>query len=153
MIRHLAPAAALLALIAYPIIDPGAAYYQTVLLMAFLVAIQAVSWNVISGFAGYISLGHSVFLGIGAYTTAILANRLGVSPLVVAPLGGVVATLVAVAVGAVVLRARGPAFVIITIALLLIFQVLAINLPALTNGSDGITLALPFWSPELQNIP
>ncbi|TCO49778.1 ABC transporter permease subunit [Actinocrispum wychmicini] len=141
------------ALVAFPVIDPAATYEQTVLLMAFLLAIQAVSWNIISGFAGYISLGHSVFLGIGAYTAGILAARWHVNPLVLAPLAGVVAVVVALLVGSVVLRAKGPAFVIITIALLLVFQVLTVNTPALTNGSDGITLELPSWSSDIQNIP
>lgn len=150
---HGIAAAVLLALVAYPIVDPAAAYYQTVLLLAFLVAIQAISWNIISGFAGYISLGHSVFLGIGAYTAAILANRWGINPLWLAPVGGVVAVVVALVIGSVVLRAKGPAFVIITIALLVIFQILAVNVPSVTNGSDGITLELPFWSPDIQNIP
>jgi branched-chain amino acid transport system permease protein len=146
-------ATALLALIVYPIVDPAATYYQTVLLLAFLVAIQAISWNIISGFAGYISLGHSVFLGIGAYTAGILSTRWEVNPLLLAPLGGVVAVVVALLIGSVVLRAKGPAFVIITIALLLLCQVLALNVPAVTNGSDGITLELPFWDPDIQNIP
>jgi branched-chain amino acid transport system permease protein len=144
---------ALLALILYPLIDPAATYEQTVLLLAFLVAIQSISWNIISGFAGYVSLGHSVFLGIGAYTAGILSTQWEVNPLVIAPLSGLVAVAVALLVGSVVLRAKGPAFVIITIALLLLFQILTVNLPGLTNGSDGITLELPFWDPEIQNIP
>jgi ABC-type branched-subunit amino acid transport system ATPase component/ABC-type branched-subunit amino acid transport system permease subunit len=143
----------LLGLLAFPLVDPGASYEQTVLLLAFLVAIQAISWNIISGFAGYVSLGHSVFLGIGAYTAGILSTRWEVDPLVLAPLAGVVAVVVALSVGSVVLRAKGPAFVIITIALLLVFQLLTVNLPGLTNGSDGITLELPSWSSDIQNMP
>src|SRR5256885_11095030 len=133
MIRHLAPAAALLALIAYPIIAPGAAYCQTVLLMAFLVAIQAISWNVISGFAGYISLGHSVFLGIGAYIVAIMSTRLSVNPLVLAPVGGVAATAVALLIGGVVVPAQGPAVLILTVAALLDFPPLSSHLPSISH--------------------
>ena len=55
-------------LIGYPVVFPYAIYEQGVLLLAFLLALMAVSWNIISGFAGYVSLGHSVFLGLGAYT-------------------------------------------------------------------------------------
>jgi ABC-type branched-subunit amino acid transport system ATPase component/ABC-type branched-subunit amino acid transport system permease subunit len=152
-IGHGIAAVTLLALILYPLIDPAATYEQTVLLFAFLVAIQSISWNIISGFAGYVSLGHSVFLGIGAYTAGILSTKWEVNPLVIAPVSGVVAVAVALLVGSVVLRAKGPAFVIITIALLLLFQILAVNLPGLTNGSDGITLELPFWDAGIQNIP
>jgi branched-chain amino acid transport system permease protein len=143
----------LVALLIYPVINPWQPYPQGVMLMMFLLAIQATSWNIISGYAGYISLGHSMFLGLGSYTAAIIALHTGVNPLWVAPLGGVTAVIVAVLAGAVVLRTRGHAFVIITIALLLSAQIVATNWDSLTNGSDGITLELPFWSSDFQNIP
>jgi branched-chain amino acid transport system permease protein len=152
-LRRAVVAVALLALLLYPVLEPEAAYPQTVLLMAFLLAVMAMSWNIISGFAGYISLGHSAFLGLGAYTAGILSVRWGINPLYLVPLGGLVAAATAVGVGAVVLRARGHAFVIITIALLLALQVCAVNFSGITNGSDGITLPLPAWPPRLQNIP
>jgi branched-chain amino acid transport system permease protein len=151
--RHLVPAGVLLALLVYPVINPWQPYPQGVMLAAFLLAISASSWNIISGYAGYISLGHSMFLGLGSYTAAIVALHTGVNPLWVAPLGGVTAVLVAVVFGAIVLRTRGHAFVIITIALLLSAQIVATNLRGLTKGSDGITLELPFWSADFQNIP
>ncbi|GMA87016.1 hypothetical protein GCM10025868_22660 [Angustibacter aerolatus] len=94
-----------------------------------------------------------MFLGLGSYTVAILALHLGVNPFLLAPLGGITAVVVAVLIGSVVLRTRGHAFVIITIAMLLALQVLATNLRSLTKGSDGITLDLPFWSRDFQNIP
>ena len=51
-----------------------------------------------------------------------------------------------------VLRVRGHAFVIITIALLLALQVCAVNFSAVTNGSDGITLPLPSWPSDLSSL-
>ena len=147
------PGAVLLGLVVYPVINPWQPYPQGVLLMMFLLAIQATSWNIISGYAGYLSLGHSMFLGLGSYTAAIVALHTGLNPFWVAPLGGVTAVVVAVLFGSVVLRTRGHAFVIITIALLLSAQIVATNWDALTNGSDGITLELPFWSSDFQNIP
>ncbi|MGP4098618.1 branched-chain amino acid ABC transporter ATP-binding protein/permease [Nonomuraea sp. KM90] len=150
---HLVAGACLVALLLYPVVNPWQPYPQAVLLLGFLLAIQATSWNIISGYAGYISLGHSMFLGVGSYTVGILALRWGVNPLWVAPLGGVVATVIAVLIGAVVLRTRGHAFVIITIAMLLAAQIIAVNSRELTRGSDGITLELPFWHRDFQNIP
>ncbi|MBM2614482.1 branched-chain amino acid ABC transporter ATP-binding protein/permease [Actinoplanes sp. LDG1-06] len=143
----------LLLLVLYPVVNPWQPYPQGVMLIAFLLAIQASSWNIISGYAGYISLGHSMFLGLGSYTAAIIALHTGVNPLWVAPLGGVTAVVIAIVFGSVVLRTRGHAFVIITIALLLSAQIVATNWDGLTNGSDGITLELPFWSADFQNIP
>ena len=151
--RHLVAGLCLLALVLYPVINPWQPYPQGVLLLGFLLAIQASSWNIISGYAGYISLGHSMFLGLGSYTVAIAALRWGVNPLWLAPLGGVTAVVVALLIGGVVLRTRGSAFVIITIAMLLAAQILAVNFRGLTQGSDGITLELPFWGRDYQNIP
>jgi branched-chain amino acid transport system ATP-binding protein/branched-chain amino acid transport system permease protein len=142
-----------LALVAYPLIRPYDAYPQVVLLLAFLLATQAVGWNIISGYAGYVSLGHSVFLGLGSYTAGIIGAQTGLNPFLLAPLGGLVAVAAAVLAGSVVLRTRGHAFVIITIALLLATQVIATNWDALTGGSDGITLTLPTWSRDILNLP
>jgi ABC-type branched-subunit amino acid transport system ATPase component/ABC-type branched-subunit amino acid transport system permease subunit len=150
---HLVAGICLLALLLYPVINPWQPYPQGVLLLGFLLAIQASSWNIISGYGGYTSLGHSMFLGLGSYTAGILALRWGVNPLWVAPLGGVTALVIAVVIGSVVLRTRGHAFVIITIAMLLAAQILAANFKSLTQGSDGITLQLPFWGRDFQNIP
>ncbi|MBC6471134.1 branched-chain amino acid ABC transporter ATP-binding protein/permease [Actinomadura alba] len=143
----------LVALLMYPVVNPWEPYPQAVLLLGFLLAIQASSWNIISGYGGYTSLGHSMFLGLGSYTAGILALRWGVNPLWVAPLGGVTALVIAVLIGSVVLRTRGHAFVIITIAMLLAAQIIATNFQSLTQGSDGITLELPFWGRDFQNIP
>jgi ABC-type branched-subunit amino acid transport system ATPase component/ABC-type branched-subunit amino acid transport system permease subunit len=150
---HLIAGIVLLVLLLYPVLNPWQPYPQGVMLGAFLLAVQAASWNIISGYAGYVSLGHSMFLGLGSYTAAIIALHTGVNPLLVAPLGGVTAVVIAVVFGSVVLRTRGHAFVIITIALLLSAQIVATNWSSLTKGSDGITLELPFWSSDFQNIP
>lgn len=150
---HTIPVIVLIGLVLYPVINPWQPYPQAVLLMMFLLAVQASSWNIISGYAGYVSLGHSMFLGLGSYTAAIIALHTGLNPLWVALLGGVTAVVVAVVFGSIVLRTRGHAFVIITIALLLSAQIVATNWVSLTNGSDGITLELPFWSADFQNIP
>lgn len=142
-----------LGLLLYPVIRPYDVYPQTVMLLAFVLALQAVSWNIISGYTGYISLGHSVFLGLGGYTAAIIAVHTGINPLLLAPLGAVAVTVIAVLVGWVVLRRRSHAFVIITIALLLTTQAVFTNWKSLTGGSNGITLGLPGWSNDIQALP
>jgi ABC-type branched-subunit amino acid transport system ATPase component/ABC-type branched-subunit amino acid transport system permease subunit len=151
--RRALPLAGLLALLAFPLIAREDLYRQTVLFQTFLLAVGAVSWNIISGFTGYISLGQSAFLGLGAYTTALLSLHLDISPFIVAPVGGLVAAAFAALVGAVVLRARGHSFVIITIALVLLLQIVALNTGSLTGGSNGLTLPLPRWSADYQYFP
>jgi ABC-type branched-subunit amino acid transport system ATPase component/ABC-type branched-subunit amino acid transport system permease subunit len=142
-----------LALVAYPLVRLDDVYGQSVLIFAFLLALMASGWNIMAGFTGYVSIGQSAFLGIGAYTVALLALRTGLSPLLLAPLGGVAAALVAAVLGATVMRAREHAFVIITIALLFLFQALALNLGSITGGSNGLTLPLPAWDRDIQNLP
>lgn len=144
---------ALAALIAFPLLQPDDIYRQNVLFQTFLLAVGAISWNIVSGFTGYVSLGQSAFLGIGAYTVAIISIRNGLDPFLVAPLGGLAAALVALVIGLIVMRTRGHAFVIITIALLLLFQTIGLNLGSLTGGSNGLTLPLPQWNVDYQNFP
>src|SRR6266487_1586331 len=128
-------------------------YIQTVLILTLLLVVAGSGWNVISGFAGYVSLGQSAFIGVGAYTVGILSKHLEVSPFLLAPLGGVAAAVLAAILGLVAMRARGHAFVIITIAFLFLMQTLALNLRSVTGGSAGITLPLPTWSREFGNLP
>ncbi|HEX8863130.1 MAG TPA: branched-chain amino acid ABC transporter permease, partial [Actinomycetes bacterium] len=128
-------------------------YLQTVAILTLLLVISASGWNIISGFAGYVSLGQSAFIGVGAYTVGILSKHWEVSPFLLAPLGGLTAALLAAILGLVAMRARGHAFVIITIAFLFLMQTLALNLRGITGGSAGITLPLPTWSPDLGELP
>jgi ABC-type branched-subunit amino acid transport system ATPase component/ABC-type branched-subunit amino acid transport system permease subunit len=144
---------ALAALVAFPLVAPEDIYRQNVLFQTFLLAVGAISWNIVSGFTGYVSLGQSAFLGVGAYTVAIVALGMKVSPFLVSPLGGLAAGVMAAVVGFIVMRTRGHAFVIITIALLLLLQTVALNTGSITGGSNGLTLPLPMWSAEIQNFP
>jgi branched-chain amino acid transport system ATP-binding protein/branched-chain amino acid transport system permease protein len=140
-------------LLSYPLIERDNAYHQTVLFLIFLLAVMASGWNIISGFTGYVSLGQSVFLGIGAYTVGLISLHLHISPLFLAPLGGLMAAACALVIGTIVMRTRGHSFVIITIAFLFLTQTIVLNWRSLTRGSRGITLPLPRWNPDLANVP
>ena len=101
----------------------------------------AVAWNIFSGFTGYISLGAAVFFGVGVYTVALITKHLNlVGGVVFAlyPLGGLVAAVVAVPFGLVALRVRRHTFVVVTIAVFFIFQLMASNF-SWTGGAAGIT--------------
>lgn len=121
--------------------------------MIFVAA--AAAWNIFSGFSGYISLGHAVFFGTGAYTVAILAQHWhmsGESVFWLMPLGAVAGAIVAVPFGLVALRARRHTFVVITIAIFFIFQLAAFNL-SFTGGTSGILLPLAPFSAANFNTP
>jgi ABC-type branched-subunit amino acid transport system ATPase component/ABC-type branched-subunit amino acid transport system permease subunit len=153
MKRRALIAAAALALAAYPLVSDDL-YYQNMIILSLVFAIGAVGLNIISGYGGYISLGQGAFLGLGAYTLAILSTRVeGVSVWLWVPLAGVVAGLFAALLGVIALRTRGPSFVIITIAFLFLLQLVATNWKDLTNGTGGLTLPLPMWSVDIQNWP
>jgi ABC-type branched-subunit amino acid transport system ATPase component/ABC-type branched-subunit amino acid transport system permease subunit len=145
---------AALGLLAYPLVSDNL-YYQNMIILSTLLAIMASGWNIISGFTGYVSLGHSAFLGIGAYTTALLSIRVfeGASPFWFVPVSAVVAGIFAAVVGAVLMRTRGHSFVILTIAFLFVMQLVALNWSELTNGNHGLTLPLPRWDVAYQNWP
>jgi len=154
-------AAALVGIALYPILSDNR-YYQNMIILTLLFAIMGSGWNIISGFTGYVSLGQSVFLGIGAYTTALFSVRLfgpenpgeqGVNPFWFVPVAAVVAGIFAAVVGAILMRTRGHSFVILTIAFLFVMQLVTLNWSGLTNGNHGLTLPLTTWDREYQYWP
>jgi ABC-type branched-subunit amino acid transport system ATPase component/ABC-type branched-subunit amino acid transport system permease subunit len=128
-------------------------YYQNMFILSMVFAIGAVGLNIITGYAGYVSLGQGAFVGLGAYTVGIGVSDIGGSPWVWVPVAGLLAAGVAALLGVVAMRARGHAFVILTIAFLFLVQLLATNWDELTNGTGGITLPIPTWSVEYQYWP
>jgi ABC-type branched-subunit amino acid transport system ATPase component/ABC-type branched-subunit amino acid transport system permease subunit len=145
-------AAGFLFLLLFPVLSDDL-YYQNMIMLSMVFAIGAVGLNVITGYAGYVSLGQGAFLGLGAYTAAILSNDVGGNPFVWMPAAGLLGVVVAGFLGVVAMRARGTAFVILTIALLFLVQIVATNWDSLTNGTSGISLPLPTWSVDYQNWP
>jgi branched-chain amino acid transport system permease protein len=148
-------------ILVFPVISDNR-YYQTIIILSLLLAIMASSWNIISGFAGYVSLGQTVFLGIGAYTTAILSLRVfgpdefgqgGANPFYFIPISAIVAGLFAASIGPIIMRTRGHTFVILTIAFLFMMQLIALNWTELTYGNRGLSLPLPDWPREWGNLP
>ena len=100
--------------------------------------ILASAWNVLGGFAGQVSLGYSAFLGIGAYTTVLLALA-GVNPFLTLPLGAVIAALFSVIIGLPAFRLRGPYFTIATIGVAEAVRVWASSV-SFTGGSSGLRM-------------
>ncbi|MDO8754202.1 MAG: branched-chain amino acid ABC transporter permease, partial [Anaerolineales bacterium] len=143
---------AFLLLLAFPWVyrEP---YYHSLGFFVLLYAMMATSWNIMGGYTGYKSLGHSAFYGLGAYLVAIAANKLGWNPLISAPFLAIIVALVAVLLGWIMLRTSGSAFVIATIAMLLIFRITALNLREITKGAPGLSQPLPPWSPEFSRMP
>ncbi|OAN42524.1 ABC transporter [Mycolicibacterium iranicum] len=127
---------------------------QNVVILSLVLAIGASGLNIITGFTGYLSLSQGAFIGIGAYVGAILATKFpDTQPLLWVPVAGVVAAAIAMLLGLVTYRSRGPAFVIITVAFLFLIQFVAIEWVSVTNGTSGLTLPLPDWPEAWGNWP
>ena len=105
--------------------------------MSFFVVLAA-AWNLLGGFAGQVSLGYSAFVGIGAYTTVLLANA-GWSPWLTLPVGAALAAAFSVVVGLPTFRLRGPYFTIATIGVGEAVRVIASGLD-FTGGSSGLRM-------------
>lgn len=99
---------------------------------------MAFAWNIISGYTGYISLGHIAFYGIGGYTAALLIHGSGTSWGLAAVAGGVVSALISLPLGVVMLRLRGAYFAVGTLALVPVLRSMASAWSGLTNGPEGI---------------
>ena len=97
-----------MALVLYPVVSDNL-YYQNMIILSLILAIMGSGWNIISGFTGYVSLGQSAFLGIGAYTTALFSLRVfeGASPFWFVPISAVVAGIFAAVVGSVLCAPEG----------------------------------------------
>jgi branched-chain amino acid transport system permease protein len=125
---------------AVPIAAPHAEYVLGLLFLVFLYGTMATSWNVLGGFAGQVSFGHAAFLGIGAYTTAILVG-LGWPLWTTFPLAGGLAALFSLVIGVPAFRLRGPYFAIATIGVGEATRLIALNWSSLTGGASGLTMA------------
>ncbi|MGH3290995.1 MAG: branched-chain amino acid ABC transporter ATP-binding protein/permease, partial [Trebonia sp.] len=151
-IRRALIALALVALAVFPLVSNDL-YYQAMLILTFVLAIGATGWNIMGGYAGYISLGNSAFIGLGAYTTGILAAKDNVSPFLGCLAGGLVAALAAAVLSLVTRRTRGMYFIIVTFAALQLLGIVATIWSGLTGGSQGLALPVPTWSLAYENWP
>lgn len=130
-------------------------YETTVATELFMFGVLALSWDLIGGQTGYPSFGQMSFFGIGAYTTAILTKDFagafpgflqgGPLPLFLGALvvAGLLATLAAGVIGAIVLRLRGGYFAIATLGILLTLQQVTRNLDITGGASGKILLQTP----------
>ena len=137
-------AALVAAVVVAPFVFSDYRTYQLGFVGLYLTAL--VGLNVLTGFAGQISLGHGAFMGIGAYTTTILVLDHGVRDLWTIPLGGVVAGLVGIAFGIPATRFAGPYLALATFAIPLAFIGLLKRFPHFTGGNVGKNL--PQLRPE-----
>ena len=120
---------------------------------ALVFATAAVGWHIFSGNTGYIALGQAVFYGSGAYAMGIAARDWHMSPdatFELLPLAAAVGAIVAVPFGLIALRVRRHTFIVITIAVFFIFQLMAFNF-WFTGGSSGLEFPFLSWTQAAVN--
>ncbi|WP_046729616.1 branched-chain amino acid ABC transporter permease [Streptomyces humi] len=147
--RNITMAGAFLAAAAFPFTQSND-QYATIGVYILIFATVALGLNIVVGLAGLLDLGYVAFLGVGAYTAALVSGSPS-SPLHVqwpfwasALLGAVVAMIFGVVIGAPTLRLRGDYLAIVTLGFGEIFRITVLNLdgtsgPDVTNGSNGIS--------------
>jgi branched-chain amino acid transport system permease protein len=140
------------AAIAFPLVF-GSPVVTNYAIYALIFVAVVTAWNMFSGFSGYISLGQAVFFGSGAYAVGIAAKAWhinGVGVFALLPLAAAVGAVIAVPFGLIALRVRRHTFIVITIAVFFIFQLMAFNF-SFTGGSVGVSAPFLPWSPTTFN--
>lgn len=117
-------------------------YLVTFLFLLIANVALTVGWNIMGGYAGYVSFGHVAFVGTGGYIAAILLTKLGWSPLFTAPIAGLFVAVMAIMIGYPCLRLRGPYFSLLTLIIALVGKVVVLNLPGI-NTAAGIFVPQP----------
>jgi len=118
---------------------------------AVIYGLAVLGLNVVIGFSGQISLGHSAFMGLGAYTSAVLVVDHGWPFMATIPVAAVVGFVVGFLFGIPALRIRGLYLALVTLALAISFPVLVKKFESITGGGNGKTMELrwdpPSWVP------
>ena len=131
----------LTALALFPWFNPPI-YFVSLLFVVFMYVVLATSWNIIGGFAGYLSFGHVAFFGIGAYATGLMMKGFHLSPvgtiLSCIP-AGITAAVVAIIIGYPCLRLKGPYFAVITFCFAFVVDLGIKNLD-IVGGPEGLWL-------------
>lgn len=116
----------------------------------FLFAALGIGWNLIGGYAGQLSLGHSAFFAVGAYTSILLMESTGLTPFLGMIVGGFLAMVFAFLIGYPCFRLRGPFFTLSTIAFAEILRILLLHYQDFTGGALG--KVVPFVGEDFWNM-
>jgi branched-chain amino acid transport system permease protein len=120
----------------------GSAFVIHIFVTICVFAGLSTAWNIVGGYAGQLSLGHTIFYGIGAYTAALLIQHFSLTPWFGMWAGALISAAVAIGIGYPCFRLRGPYFALATIAFLEVIRLLATHFHGVTGGSAGLIVPL-----------
>jgi branched-chain amino acid transport system permease protein len=124
------------------VLGPGKDYLVLRWAQAVTLAIAILGLNLVTGYSGQVSLGHSAFFGIGAYTSMILVADHGWPFLATLPVAGAIGFAIGVLVGLPALRIRDLYLTLVTLGIALAFPPIAKKLESLTGGGNGKTISV-----------
>ena len=113
---------------------------------------MASGWNILGGFTGYISLGHNVFFAIGGYFAGMIFARYGISTIILAPFAAIVCGVFGYLLGSIMLKTRGPSFIISSLALVMIARIL-LDHWQFVGGANGVALPANDLPVEWAKLP
>jgi branched-chain amino acid transport system permease protein len=125
------------AAVAFPLLVDNA-YFLSVVISAFILAIAVYGLNVLVGYTGQLSLAHAGFFGIGGYTVGVLTTAYGLSFWLALPAAVALTAVLGFLVGMVALRTRGDYFAIFTLAVGVMITLVIDHWESLTGGTDGM---------------
>jgi branched-chain amino acid transport system permease protein len=119
----------------------GSCHVLKVLNLIGIYSIAAIGLNILTGYTGEVSLGHSAIFGVGAYTAVILTYVMNAPFYIAVPAGGAVSAVVGIGFGLPAIRLMGIYLCFSTLAGQKIMEFLFTNWQGLTGGADGISMA------------
>jgi branched-chain amino acid transport system permease protein len=130
------------AILVLPLVAPP--YHVTLMLPFMAYGVVLLGLNLLFGYTGLVSFGHALFIGIGAYTGAVLTTRLGVRHMeLILPAAALAAALVAAPVGALCVRYVKIYFGMLTLAFGMVFYTFLLKFYRLTGGDEGMRMLRP----------
>lgn len=138
-----------------PFLIGPASLYPLINLFVYLM--MAISWNLLAGYGGMVSVGQQAYIGLGAYGLVYLADNVGLSAFLALPLAGVLAALVALPVSFLVFRLAGGYFAVGTWVVAEVIRLLTVQIDAVGAGSGTslsamsgfdrtLRVALTYWA-------
>jgi len=121
----------------------GNSYQITLLVNLVVTLILTLSLNFVVGYSGQFSLAHVAFFGVGAYTSAIAAKALGVSPIVALPIALILVAFLSTLVGIPAARFHGYYLAVATLAFSILIEIIVRQSPDVTGGAYGLQ-AIPY---------
>jgi branched-chain amino acid transport system permease protein len=136
----------LVVFLAYPFVFSNA-FYLDIGVALLLAAISASAWNIVGGYAGQVSVGHSMFFGVGAYVPLLVYHHWQLPPIVGVPIGIAVSLLLAIIIGLPTFRLSGHYFSMATIAVAELIRLLVgtIDFLGAAIGLQGPAVGRGWW--------